>query len=38
MRLPLTGYDEVATPLTTLLKREAFKWTTEAEEAFQLLK
>jgi hypothetical protein len=32
------GYGEVTTPLTVLLKREAFKWTTEAEEAFQLLK
>jgi hypothetical protein len=28
----------VATPLTALLKREAFKWLDEAEEAFQLLK
>jgi hypothetical protein len=28
----------VAAPLTALLKREAFKWTDEAVEAFQLLK
>jgi hypothetical protein len=34
----ITGYGEVAPPLTALLKREAFKWTAEAEEAFQLLK
>jgi hypothetical protein len=32
------GYDEVAAPLMALLKREAFKWTAKAEEAFQLLK
>jgi hypothetical protein len=31
----ITGYDMVATPLTTLLKREAFQWMDEAEEAFQ---
>jgi hypothetical protein len=34
----IAGYGEVAAPLTTLLKREAFKWTAKAEEAFQLLK
>jgi hypothetical protein len=34
----IVGYGEVTTPLTVLLKREAFKWTMEAEEAFQLLK
>jgi hypothetical protein len=28
----------VAAPPTTLLKREAFKWTDEVEEVFQLLK
>jgi hypothetical protein len=34
----IAGYGEVAAPLTALLKREAFKWTAKAEEAFQLLK
>jgi hypothetical protein len=34
----IAGYGVVATPLTTLLKREAFKWTDEAKEAFKLLK
>jgi hypothetical protein len=34
----IAGYGVVATPLTALLKREAFKWTDEAEEAFKLLK
>jgi hypothetical protein len=31
-------YGTVGAPLTALLKREAFKWTDDAEEAFQLLK
>jgi hypothetical protein len=34
----IAGYGTVAAPLTTLIKREAFRWTDEAEEAFQLLK
>jgi hypothetical protein len=34
----IAGYGAVAAPLTALLKREAFKWTEEAEEVFQLLK
>jgi hypothetical protein len=34
----IMGYGTVAAQLTTLLKREAFKWTNEAEGAFQLLK
>jgi hypothetical protein len=31
----IAGYGVVATPLTALLKREAFKWTDEAKEAFK---
>ena len=34
----IAGYGTVAAPLTALLKREAFRWTEEAEEAFNLLK
>jgi hypothetical protein len=34
----IAGYGVVPAPLTALLKREAFKWTDEAEEAFKLLK
>jgi hypothetical protein len=34
----IAGYDMVVAPLTALLNREAFKWTEEAEGAFQLLK
>ena len=34
----ITGYGGVAAPLTTLLKREAFSWTSAAEEAFLALK
>jgi hypothetical protein len=34
----IAGYGVVATPLTALLKWEAFKWTDEAKEAFKLLK
>jgi hypothetical protein len=34
----IVGYCAAAAPLTVLLKWEAFKWTEEAEEAFQLLK
>jgi hypothetical protein len=30
----IVGYDAVATPLTALLKWEAFKWMDEVEEAF----
>jgi hypothetical protein len=32
------SYGTVAAPLTTLLKREAFKWTEKVDGAFQLLK
>jgi hypothetical protein len=34
----IAGYGAVAAPLTALLKREAFKWSKEAEEAFSQLK
>jgi hypothetical protein len=34
----IAGYGAVVAPLTALLKREVFKWTNDAEEAFQLLK
>jgi hypothetical protein len=32
------GYAAIAAPLTDLLKKEAFKWTTEATKAFENLK
>ena len=32
------GYGLIAAPLTTLLKRDAFRWTTEATTTFQALK
>jgi hypothetical protein len=32
------GYGAVAAPLTVLLKKEAFSWTPEAEQAFVALK
>jgi hypothetical protein len=34
----ITSYDEVAAPLTALLKKEAFHWSDAAEEAFLHLK
>jgi hypothetical protein len=34
----IQSYGEIATPLTNLLKREAFCWTQEAEAAFESLK
>jgi hypothetical protein len=34
----IAGYGTVAGPLTVLLKREAFRWSKEADEAFQQLK
>jgi hypothetical protein len=34
----IAGYGGVAAPLTALLKREAFTWTADAEEAFIALK
>jgi hypothetical protein len=37
-RMFIAGYGVVAALLIALLKREAFKWTDEAEEAFKLLK
>jgi hypothetical protein len=30
----IAGYGSVASPLTDLLKRDAFQWTDEAAEAF----
>jgi hypothetical protein len=34
----IAGYGTVVGPLTVLLKREAFRWSKEADEAFQQLK
>jgi hypothetical protein len=34
----IAGYGEVARPLTTLIKKEAFRWFDEAESAFNQLK
>jgi hypothetical protein len=34
----IANYGSIARPLTNLLKREAFRWSTEAETAFQYLK
>jgi hypothetical protein len=34
----IAGYGEVAKPMTALLKKEAFKWSDEAESAFVQLK
>jgi hypothetical protein len=34
----IAGYGTVGAPLIALLKREAFRWTEEADEAFNLLK
>jgi len=32
------GYGGIATPLTTLLRKDAFRWNEKVEEAFNLLK
>ena len=34
----MQGYGTISKPLTALLKKEQFKWTEDAEEAFQQLK
>ena len=34
----MKGYGQVTAPLTTLLKKDSFAWTTKAFHAFQLLK
>lgn len=34
----IKGYDSISQPLTNLLKKDAFCWPREAEEAFQSLK
>lgn len=34
----IKGYSQVVAPLTILLKKDAFKWSVEANGAFQLLK
>ena len=31
------GYDQIAAPLTTLLRKDSFVWTSKASHAFQLL-
>jgi hypothetical protein len=33
----IVGYDDIATPLTRLLKKEGFTWTAKAEAAFRTL-
>ena len=34
----IKGYGQIAAPLTTLLKKNAFEWTDKAEKAFEKLK
>lgn len=34
----LRGYEEIAAPLTNMLKRNAFHWTQEASDSFETLK
>ena len=34
----INGYEDISKPLTVLLKKNAFQWTSEAQQAFENLK